>query len=87
MEAAKMENVYFNASITLAATGSRSSLGGCLFSRKHVTDWGVSIPHEVSKSRNDRVLVPDGINIRYWAKLHMHVIGSTYELQPEELRY
>lgn len=74
VETSKMEDVYSNAFITLAATGSSSSHGGCLFSRKHITDHGISIPHKDSKFHSDRALVPGGVNIRYKLGSHTDVM-------------
>jgi hypothetical protein len=75
-EAGKMEDVYSNSLTTLAATGSSSSRGGCLFPRRHATDYEVSIPHEVTKSQSERVRGPDGIKFRYWSRSHMHIMGE-----------
>ena len=38
IESAKMADVYSHAYLTIAATGSSTSSGGCLFARWHETD-------------------------------------------------
>ncbi|KAK0120065.1 hypothetical protein ONS95_011478 [Cadophora gregata] len=77
IEAAKMHDVYSRAYITLAATGSSSSLGGCLFPRKHVTYFGKSIMHKDSRLLSAGAELPDGVGVRYETRSHQQIMGDS----------
>jgi hypothetical protein len=54
-ESAKMADVYSRSYLTIAATGSATSLGGCLFPRWYETGEGLKISHSLSELQYARL--------------------------------
>lgn len=71
-----MADVYSQSHLTIAATASSTSLGGCLFTRWHETLDGLEIPHSVSKIHSDRAEVPLEVKLRYSARGHDYFNGE-----------
>lgn len=73
-----MATAYANSYLTIAATGSATSCGGCLFQRWHETDYGDEIQRSVSDFHNGRLVakLDTGVNVRYLVRSHHQFNGD-----------
>lgn len=77
-ESIKMADVYSQSYLTIAATGSTTSLEGCLFSRWHETEYGIKIPHSVSAQLEKHAHLPTEVKVRYAIRSHSQLAGETF---------
>lgn len=84
-ESVKMADVYSQSYLTIAATASSTSLGGCLFNRWHETLDGHEIPHSISKFHSERTDVPPEIKLRYSARGHEYFAGNCPDMGNDAL--
>ena len=80
-----MADVYSQSYLTIAATASSTSLGGCLFNRWHETLDGHEIPHSISKFHSERTEVPPELKLRYSARGHEYFAGKCSDMGNDAL--
>jgi hypothetical protein len=85
VESVKMADVYSQSYLTIAATASSTSLGGCLFNRWHETLDGHEIPHSISKFHSERTKAPPELKLRYSARGHEYFAGQCPDMGNDAL--